>query len=124
MQVCGADLVILHTVIAMGALSFRPGKIHDSQTFEERRAFAFKEYSKAISPHRQSTDEGKAQLRTNLLTCLEFVNFEVMAGFLDSATTLAYSGVRLIKKFFKGPFPEHATSISSPAPYTVEDALI
>lgn len=124
MQACESSPSIVHAVIAMSALSFKPPLQHATKSIHERRAFAFREYSKAISLHRQSTAEGKAALRTNLITCLVFVNFEIMAGFLDSATSLAYSGVKLLDTFLASPEPENKTSIASPRPLQVEDELV
>ncbi|KAE8453299.1 hypothetical protein EG329_011366 [Mollisiaceae sp. DMI_Dod_QoI] len=66
------------------------------------------------------------QLRTTLLACLLFSIFETYNGYITSATTQIYSGVRLLADWQTSQI--HLTtkisSIRSPRPLVIEDELI
>jgi hypothetical protein len=124
LQACETEPAILHAIIAMGALSFTQHKAYASFPRRERRQFAFDQYSKAISLHRQSAAMGRTDLRTNLIIFFVFINFEIMTGFMDSAFTLTYTGIYMLEDFFKAANPNHTTSISSLKPLQVENVLV
>jgi len=126
LQACETSPQILHAAIAIGALSFAASKLRNpnSQLGPEYRAFAFKQYSKALSLHRESTILGNTSLRTNLITCLVVVYFEVMAGFIENGARITHSGIKLLEQNFLPKDPEKRTSVSSPAPLQVEDVLV
>ena len=126
LQACETEPTIRHAVIAIGALNLESKFSFKYQFRDSRREFAFAEYSKSIAQMRRAIVSGKQDLRTTLIACLLFACFETFNGFLDSAISQVYSGIRMIEDWFKPPnqASEWLTSIHSPAPLVVEDELI
>lgn len=121
----GTSLEMVANFVEVGALSLgRSRRALNPELRPECRAFAFKQYSKALSLHRQATVLGNVSLRTNLITCLVVVNFEVMAGFIENGARITYSGIKLLEQTFLPKDPEKRTSVVSPAPLQVEDVLV
>ncbi|KUJ12361.1 uncharacterized protein LY89DRAFT_688096 [Mollisia scopiformis] len=124
LQTSQAEALIRHAVIALGALINKPTSSSPSLS---RRQFAFHQYHLSISLLRsQMLRPQPTHLRTTLLACLLFAIFETYNGYISSATTQIYSGVRLLSDWQSTQI--HLTtkisSIKSPRPLVIEDELI
>ncbi|CZR55781.1 uncharacterized protein PAC_05669 [Phialocephala subalpina] len=130
LQASQAEALIRHVVIALGALINKPTS---SESALSRRQFAFHQYHLSISLLRSQVSPQidrkafpHAQLRTTLLACLLFAIFETYNGYISSATTQIYSGVRLLSDWqsTQTHLTTKISSIRSPRPLVIEDELI
>ncbi|KAF8858401.1 hypothetical protein BDZ45DRAFT_674003 [Acephala macrosclerotiorum] len=132
LQASQSEAVVRHAVIALGALINKSNSNSPfSETTLSRRQFAFQQYHLSVSLLRAQISTSHSlvpptQLRTTLLACLLFATFETYNGYISTATTQIYSGVRLLSDWQTSQthLTTKVTSIRSPRPLVIEDELI
>ena len=117
LQACGVEPSIRHAVIAIGAvhqdfISLHKGndKVYDPSI----KAFAFRQYTKAISHLYRLMSTQTQQLDFTLISCILFICFDCISGNYDSAFIHLKAGLKILEDIKKqnaqSTSPEQTTS--------------